>query len=337
MLPLVSIIVPVYNVEKYLIECLNSLVNQTYSNIEVLLIDDGSKDSSGEICDDFAAKYKNVYSYHKKNSGLGLTRNYGMSLIKGEYVTFVDSDDYLDKDAISCLVAGLDKGKNDTVIGGFTKVSDTGKKLYVEKYSSQIFAEKDIYTKLLVKMLGSSPNNHDSIRPSVWNTLYSVNIIKKNKLSFVSERELISEDIVWDTDYYRFCKSVQLISAATYYYRLNPTSLTQVYKEDRFQKNVYFFECMTKKLRDSIIYEEAKQRLSKNLFINVRTAISQEKHNTFRSGYDHIKNMCNNLTLEQAIENYPIKKLGKSQLCFILMIKYKMSGVLTALSKLGVM
>ncbi|MDY2639947.1 MAG: glycosyltransferase family A protein, partial [Ligilactobacillus salivarius] len=94
MLPLVSIIVPVYNVEKYLIECLNSLVNQTYSNIEILLIDDGSKDSSGEICDDFAAKYKNVYSYHKKNSGLGLTRNYGMSLIKGEYVTFVDSDDY---------------------------------------------------------------------------------------------------------------------------------------------------------------------------------------------------------------------------------------------------
>ena len=336
MLPLVSIIVPVYNVEKYLMECLNSLVDQTYSNIEILLIDDGSKDSSGEICDDFAAKYKNVYSYHKKNSGLGLTRNYGMNLIKGEYVTFVDSDDYLDKSAISSLVAGLDNGKNDTVIGGFTKVTDSGKKLYVEKYSSKKFTDGDIDTHLLVRMLGSSPNTHDSIRPSVWNTLYSVNIIKKNKLKFVSERDLISEDIVWDTDYYKFCRSVQIIAAATYYYRLNPTSLTQIYREDRFQKNVYFFEYMIKKLSSSIIYEDAKQRLSKNLFINMRASISQEKCNTFKSAYCHIKNMCNNKTLKQAIDDYPVKKLGKSQLCFILMIKYKMVYSLALLSKLGI-
>ena len=128
MLPLVSIIVPVYNVEKYLRECLNSLVTQTYPNLEILLIDDGSKDSSGKICDEYAHAHKNFYAYHKKNTGLGLTRNYGLNLIKGDYVTFVDSDDYLDKNAISHLIAGLNDGKSDTVIGGFTKITDSGKR-----------------------------------------------------------------------------------------------------------------------------------------------------------------------------------------------------------------
>lgn len=336
MFPLVSIIVPVYNVEKYLKECLNSLVTQTYSNLEILLIDDGSKDLSGEICDDYAQTYENIYAYHKKNTGLGLTRNYGLNLIKGDYVTFVDSDDYLDKNVISDLVAGLNNGKNDTVIGGFTKITDSGKKLYIEKYSPKTVRDSAIYSKLFVKMLGSAPAHHDSIRPSVWNTLYSVDIIKRNNLEFVSERELISEDIVWDSEYYKYCKSVQIIGIATYYYRFNPTSLTHTYREDRFNQSVYFFEYMINKLSSYSIYNEAKERLSKNLFINVRASISQEKCNSFKKRYRHIKSMCNNVTLLKTITDYPIDKLGKSQKYFILMIKYKMIGSLAVLSRLGI-
>lgn len=336
MLPLVSIIVPVYNVEKYLRECLNSLVTQTYPNLEILLIDDGSKDSSGKICDEYARAHKNFYAYHKKNTGLGLTRNYGLNLIKGDYVTFVDSDDYLDKNAISHLIAGLNDGKNDTVIGGFTKITDSGKRLYVEKYPSKTIKKDAIYNKLFVKMLGSAPERHDSIRPSVWNTLYSVDIIKKNNLKFVSERELISEDIVWDSAYYRYCKSVQIISIATYYYRFNPNSLTNTYRADRFHQSTYFFEYMLNRLSSFSIYNEAKERLSKNLFINVRASISQEKYNSFKKRYSHIKSMCNDVVLAKAIAEYPINRLGKSQMFFILMIKYKMTGMLTILSKLGV-
>ena len=89
----------------------------------------------------------------QKNGGKYVAHNKGVKLTKTDYFCCVDSDDYLDKNAISCLVAGLDKGKNDTVIGGFTKVTDTGKKLYVEKYSSQIFAEKDKINKHKAKRL----------------------------------------------------------------------------------------------------------------------------------------------------------------------------------------
>ena len=91
----VTIIVPVYNVEKYLRKCLDSLINQTYKNLEIIVIDDGSMDSSGKICDEFAEKDDRVIVIHQKNAGVSIARNVGLDRMSGDYVTFVDSDDYL--------------------------------------------------------------------------------------------------------------------------------------------------------------------------------------------------------------------------------------------------
>lgn len=100
---LISIIVPVYNVEKYLKKCVDSIVNQTYKNIEVLLIDDGSTDNSGKLCDDIGKSDRRISVYHKENGGLSSARNYGIDRAKGEYIGFVDSDDYVDKEMYSYL------------------------------------------------------------------------------------------------------------------------------------------------------------------------------------------------------------------------------------------
>lgn len=125
--PLVSVVVPVYNVEKYLSVCVDSLLRQQYKNIEIFLIDDGSTDSSGEICDKYSSKYQNVKVFHKNNSGLGYTRNYGLKRISGEYVTFVDSDDYVENDLIQKLIEPVLLNHSvDGVIGGFTKITDSG-------------------------------------------------------------------------------------------------------------------------------------------------------------------------------------------------------------------
>lgn len=97
----ISIIVPVYNVEKYLDRCLESLLEQEKVETEILIIDDGSTDNSGKISDIYQKKYNNIYVYHKKNEGLGLTRNYGMDRARGDYILFVDSDDYINK--INCF------------------------------------------------------------------------------------------------------------------------------------------------------------------------------------------------------------------------------------------
>ncbi|RZM15635.1 glycosyltransferase [Lactobacillus delbrueckii] len=337
MLPLVSIIVPVYNVEKYLQQCVDSLVSQTYQNIEILLIDDGSKDNSGQMCNQFSEQYTNVMSFHKKNSGLGLTRNFGLERINGDYVTFVDSDDYLRQDAIQKLVDGLGDGQNDTVIGGFTKITDDGKELYIETYPEEVINNGLVYSRLFNRMLGSSPDRHDSIKPSVWNALYSVKIIQEHNLHFVSERELISEDIVWDSDYYRYSQSAKIISEPTYYYRYNPNSLSQTYNTDRFEKSIYFYKHMTCKMSNTEIAQEAKLRLIRYLFICVRSAFSQSAIMPFRESQKSIKKMCSNLELQQAIDEYPINRLGFKQRIFIMMVKYKWTFCLTFLSKQNLM
>lgn len=336
MMPLISIIVPVYNVEKYLNECVMSLVNQTYKKIQILLIDDGSTDRSGDLCDELDKKYDNIHTYHKKNSGLGFTRNYGLKRSNGDYVTFVDSDDYLSKYAIQDLVDGLEEGRNDTVIGGFTKVTDKGQSLYIEAYQEKRIKKEKIYNIVFGKMLGSSPNKHDILKPAVWNTLYSMNIIKKYSLSFVSERELISEDIVWDSDYYKYSKSVKIITSVGYYYRFNPVSLSHTYMSNRFEKSIYFFQYMKKKLKGTSLDTDVKLRLIKNLFINVRACFAQDAELSFVKIYSNIKRICNSSILQRSIGRYPINKLGVKQKGFILMVKYKLVFCLALLVKLKI-
>ncbi|MBO5142223.1 MAG: glycosyltransferase family 2 protein, partial [Clostridia bacterium] len=110
---LVSIIVPIYNVEEYLEDCINSLIAQTYKNIEIILIDDGSKDRSGKICDSYSKIDKRIRVIHKKNEGLSSARNKGLEESKGEYISFIDSDDKIDIDFIALLMEHIEKNKVD--------------------------------------------------------------------------------------------------------------------------------------------------------------------------------------------------------------------------------
>ena len=108
---LVTIAVPVYNVSEYLPRCIQSLLEQTYQKIEILLLDDGSTDESFEICRQYAQKDNRIHAIHKENEGVSATRNYGINKASGKYICFVDSDDYVEKDYIAALVEGTDERK----------------------------------------------------------------------------------------------------------------------------------------------------------------------------------------------------------------------------------
>lgn len=123
----ISIIVPIYNVEKFLPRCVESLVNQTYGNIEILLIDDGTKDNSAIMCDEYAKKYNNVKAFHKKNGGLSDARNYGIEKATGKYIAFVDSDDFVNKDYCKILYNNLIKNDADISICDFQIFTDTSR------------------------------------------------------------------------------------------------------------------------------------------------------------------------------------------------------------------
>lgn len=126
---LISVVVPVYNVENYLAKCVDSLINQTYKNKEILLIDDGSSDSSGNMCDEFAKKNKNIRVFHKENGGLSDARNYAIPYIKGQYVAFVDSDDYVDVDYLERMISPAQSNDFDIVISTHINETSNGKLL----------------------------------------------------------------------------------------------------------------------------------------------------------------------------------------------------------------
>lgn len=141
--PLISVIVPVYNVEDYLDRCIESIVNQTYKNLEIILVDDGSSDNCPVMCDEWAKKDSRIKVIHKENGGLSDARNYGIELSAGEYLSFVDSDDYVDSDFIESLHSAIEKFNTKLSICNMTTFDENGKtdETFTQPYKSLTLAE----------------------------------------------------------------------------------------------------------------------------------------------------------------------------------------------------
>ena len=134
----VSVVVPVYNVKKYLNKCVNSIIAQTYDNYEVLLIDDGSTDGSSEMCDKFAAQYEKISAFHKENGGQSDARNYANKYLKGEYIVYIDSDDYVEPNYISVMVECREKYNADLVIASHIDEDEYGKVLSKKVFDNKV-------------------------------------------------------------------------------------------------------------------------------------------------------------------------------------------------------
>lgn len=333
---LITIIVPVYNVEKYIRECIESLINQTYKNIEIILVDDGSKDKSGYICDDYAKTDSRIKVIHKKNEGLGFARNTGLKVTQGKYVTFIDSDDKADADLVERLAKGISEFDCDTCIGGFKRISESGTVSFEERYDDAIFSGTNVYNKLFARMLGSAPDKHDAIRMSVWNVMYSMDIIREYQIEFPSERKLISEDIIWDSEYYKYAKRVKVIDSTAYNYRITPGSLTQKYKPDMLDKICVLYNEMVNRLSGD---ETKVARLQRQFFVNLRACIRQEnpkiskKKNT--EIIQSIRKIVHNQTVHNVATEYEKLIKQHQQRVFVKLVKYKQIYILYALVKMG--
>lgn len=335
---LVSVIIPVYNVEKYLKICVESVINQTYKNIEIILIDDGSKDLSGKICDEFKLIDDRIIVIHKANEGLGLTRNVGIDIAKGSYIVFVDSDDFVSSTMIEDLINSAYINKCDTVKDGCHRVDEKGNYLYSIEIEESVFKDKSIVTEMLPRMVGSSPSKKDSIIMSAWNVLYSMEIINKYNLKFESERKYISEDIIFNLSYFKYSKGTALINKCNYKYRTNGKSLTGSYKKDRFELSKILFEKEKEMLNELGIFNITEQRWIRNFFTYILTCIKQEDVNIsnleFNQAIENIKCICNDSYVKDLIEKFPINKLGLKQRVFIYLIKYKYAKLLYFATKL---
>lgn len=146
---LISVIIPVYNVEMYLNNCIDSVINQTYKNIEIILVDDGSTDDSANICDDYAKKDSRIKVIHKENGGLSDARNAGTKVSTGKYITFIDSDDYIEKDYVEYLYELLTKNKTNMSIAAYTVISQEKKINIGNGYTDKVLTTEECLERML--------------------------------------------------------------------------------------------------------------------------------------------------------------------------------------------
>lgn len=220
---LVDIVVPVYNVERYLPLCLDSIVRQTYKNINVYLIDDGSTDNSGAICDQYASNYKNFFVIHQKNMGLSGARNTGISASKAMYICFLDSDDWIDTNTIEILMKNLVISQADVVCcNSIDEYTENGKCFKNEGlYSSEVFTGNTILKKYLER----------KINTSAWGKIFKRELF--NQIRFPVGK--LHEDLAIMIDVLILCDKVAFVSAPLWHYRQRIGSITkQQYKHENF-------------------------------------------------------------------------------------------------------
>lgn len=214
--PLISVVVPVFNVEKYLERCIDSILNQTYSNIEILLIDDGSTDSSGKICDKYATNYSNVYVYHQENQGLAAARNCGLSKCRGTYIGFVDSDDYISNDMYEYLYDKLIKHKAECARIKYILTSEEYAFLVNEVEKIDICIGEEILERYLTEGMVDSSY-------SVCCCLYVAGIIKNIRFPY----GIVNEDIPFNFNALSKVKKMVYSSLPKYFYYRKGESITR--------------------------------------------------------------------------------------------------------------
>ena len=247
--PKISVIVPVYKAEAYLHRCVDSILAQTFQDFEVLLVNDGSPDKSGEICDEYARKDKRVRVFHKENGGVSSARNMGLDNARGEWICFMDSDDYVKHDYLHNLL--INSCDVDGVICGFEVRSNREhiKNIICLKHIENIEDLEFIWI-----TLGELDAEH-----YIWNHLYRSKTIKENGIYF--RKISTGEDTLFNLDYFKHSKSIRLISYVGYVHYDNIGSLSKGYRVD--YKDFYneyirsfplIFDCKKKYVRKYYIH-----------------------------------------------------------------------------------
>ena len=201
----VSMIVPVYNGEKYLHKCIGSIINQDHKKIEIILIDDGSTDDGGKICNKYALSDKRIIVIHTKNNGPAAARNRGIEKAKGEFIFFLDADDFIEKNALSLLVENYDKYKVDLIIGDFNKIKEDVSEISNSGHDrffsgSKLLTKKEIIEYIFFYL--KKPNRAPLFTQS-WGRLFKSEIIKKNKIFFNTDLRTF-EDVAFNFEYLKY-------------------------------------------------------------------------------------------------------------------------------------
>lgn len=244
---LISVIIPIYNAAPYIIQCLESVYNQTYPNIEVIIIDDCGNDNTMEIIEEYLTIPQRAITtivHHKKNHGISVARNTGISYAKGEYIYFIDSDDYISSNCIESFVLLAQKYKNPDIVFGtatpipykWTQACISSNRENIPEYSNNI------------NWIRKSFSKENFLSVTVWNKLINRNFLIDNKLFF--KKGIIYEDNLWNWLTGNYVKTIAFNKISTYFYRHTPNSIVNsVYKEINKDSEVVIIKELFKNIK----------------------------------------------------------------------------------------
>lgn len=273
---LISIIVPVYNVEKYLRRCLDSLINQTHKNIEIILVNDGSKDNSLQIMKEYQRNDSRIIIIDKVNEGVSVARNTGINAASGKYIGFVDPDDWIELNMYENMFKTIEKYDCSIAFCNFTKdrkIKSTVKKLKIKK---NVLGKLDIINELIGNMIGINdfPKYH-YIMGCVWRCLYKNEFIKKNNLHF-KPNITVMEDLLFTIESLIYCDKVCIDRGIYYHYMINKSSTLHKYNKKMWVDLVKVHNMLESLLREADLADIMQNRLDSRYIAMAACAVNNE-------------------------------------------------------------
>ena len=270
---LISVIVPVYNIEDYLKHCLESIINQSYSNLQIILVNDGSTDLSGRICDEYASRDMRIQVMHKANGGLVTARKAGLALAKGKYIGFVDGDDYIETEFYKQLLDVLVRTDADFVHSGFLEEGETCRQVYAALSIQDIAEHKDSISILQNHVLYTGKES-ELWTPSIWSKLFKADFIQKCYLN-VPDYQSYGEDMLV------FCRCILessrfiLLPDAKYHYMLRKDSISNQWNVNRFYQESSLYHELCKLWKEYGCYKKMIKHTEKFFFFRMITCMNQ--------------------------------------------------------------
>ncbi len=329
---LVSIVVPVYNTEKYLKKCIDSLVSQSYKELEIILVDDGSTDNSGAICDELALADLRIKVIHKKNGGLSSSRESGILAANGEFIMIVDSDDWIDLETVEMCVNRMEKANADCVMFSYVKeypeksipmqIMDGDKSLLGKD------AEDKVYRRLfgLLDEELAHPERMENV-VSCCMKLYRCEFAKKARY-FDTKEVGSAEDALFNMYALHGTKKIEYIDKPYYHYLKNPKSLTNSYRPLLVSQWNRLFDIMTEIIEEKHLGERYKNALNNRIALSIIGIGMNELGNENISLFKQMKSIGNYLKSERykkAIKGLPINQLPFIWRIFIYCCKIRFS------------
>ncbi len=315
-MPQISVIVPVYKAEPFLEHCVHSILEQSFTDLEVLLIDDGSPDQSGQICDALAEKDDRVRVFHKENGGVSSARNLGLSEAKGEYIAFVDADDWLSQNALAVLHGLIIENGADTAGCAHFNAFEDGTAVVEESALPKgVYDKEEIDAKLIASLFSKRVGKAEEVfNGFIWRFLYRKEIIERNDIRFDGA---YLEDELFLLEYFCHASRLAMTQEALYYYLYNPQSVTRKYLPTYMETFLQFMKQKEALAMRFDLVEKfpawKEQTLYAGLLIAVGNEYAKGNQKTLLQKRSAVKSIAEREDMARAIAQISLDNLGRNK------------------------